>query len=174
MDDRLIETNKNYEDHGAFLFCASVLEKESELSKKQFTHLYLSGGYVNGFNGGAMRRAKLGGDYEDGYYRVFRKDKNSVILYAADDEAQAYPDSGAMFNCDGDALAQIVVSETYWHAHAQIILSIEAKETFDASYLKGADGVYDLYLKDRTIVLVNNEFALAIAPLAKQERIPGM
>jgi hypothetical protein len=174
MDERLIETNKNNEDHAAFLFCAAVLEKESEITKQHMTHLYLSGGYVNGTNGATIRRAKLRGEYEDGYYRVFRKDKNSVILYAAEDDSASYPDTASLFECEGKSKAQVVVGDSCWIPHAQIIMALEARETFDASYLKGAEGVYDLYLKGRNIVLTNDEFSLAMAPVATQERLPGM
>jgi hypothetical protein len=173
-DPRLLETNRNNRDHFALLFCAAVLEKESELVKPHVSHLYLSGGYVNGTNGSTIRRAKLEGEYEDGLYRVFRKDKASAVLYMADDSREAYPDASNIFDTDEPALAQIAVTDTYWLAHAQIVLALQAKETFDASYLKGAEGVYDLHLAGRTIVLINPEFALAMAPIAHQQTLPGM
>jgi UDP-glucose 6-dehydrogenase len=41
--------------------------------------------------------------------------------------------------------------------------AIDAKEAFSAEFLKGVEGVYDLFVKDRIILLDNCECSVAIA-----------
>lgn len=176
MDDRLVELFAGNPDSGAMLFCADVLRKEDAVIKPYLSHLFIMDGYVWGTSGTTIRRAKLSGDYEDGLYRVFRKDKKgSVIIYLAEDEsAFSYPHTSEIFVYPEPPLGQITVTEAYWHAHAEIVQLLSARRTFDASMLKGAQGVYDLLYKDQLIILDNGEFSIAIAPMTTQQPLPGM
>ncbi len=176
MESRLVEIFYENPDHGAMIFCAEVLSKEDILKRPHLTHLWLMNGFVWGTNGHTTRRAKVSGDYEDGLYRVFRKDKKgSVIIYMADHDAvSSYPNTDTMFLHDGDPISQISVTEAYWYAHAEIVQALSAKTTFDASLLKGTQGVYDLYCNGAIIILDNEEFSIAIAPLVTQQSLPGM
>jgi UDP-glucose 6-dehydrogenase len=46
---------------------------------------------------------------------------------------------------------------------AVVTRAIDAKEAFSAEFLKGVEGVYDLFVKDRIILLDNCECSVAIA-----------
>lgn len=176
MDDRLIETNQNNTDHDRFLFCAQILDPEKPSRHKYYTHLFILSGHCIATNGATIRKAMLKHDYEEGLYRVFRKKKDAVVIYRTDDEEEAeYPTTHSIFGeYQTDPICQINVTDAPWLAHAAIIQAIEAAETFNVNLLKGAAGVYDLYLKDRQIILDNTEYALAMAPVATQMSLPGV
>lgn len=176
MDDRLIETNQNNPDHDSFLFCAQILDPEKPSRHKHMTHLFILSDYCIATNGGAVRKSMLKYEYEEGFYRVFRKKKDAVVLYRTDDEEEAeYPTTHSILGeYQTDPICQINVTDAPWLAHAEIIQAIKAQETFNVNLLKGAAGVYDLYLKDRLIILDNTEYALAMMPVATQLSLPGV
>lgn len=177
MNGRLIDiSQKEHPDLYAFTFCAKILLKEIKKYKPHLTHILINKNYAYSTNGGTCRKAKLIGDYKDGMYRVFKKSKNEIILYLTDlNHMIEYPDIESLFNTEVlKQLQQIQISKNFWWGHATIIQIINAQETFDAKLLDDAEGVYDLYLNNRMIILDNQDFALTIMPLETQEQLPGM
>jgi hypothetical protein len=175
MDERLLEiTDKGHPDLGAFLFCIPVLITEEKSIRPHLTQLLVEGKYVYATNGATARRAYLKEYYLDGLYRVFRKKKGNVILYRSDASSDDYPDILDLFKRPPDQkpLTQTTIDESYWHAHAEITRTLNGEEAFNAEFLKDAMGVYELYLKDRLIILDNEEFSIAVMPLARQQGLP--
>lgn len=173
MDYRLIEVTGG-NDLDAFLFCIRVLEKESEKGVRHYSHLVISGNIVYGANLGTIRGAQIDGAYEDGLYRVFKKDKKDVVLWLTDHTNYPIP-SDFLTPPDSAPIAQnINIAEDPFMAQAVVVGAIQGKEVYNAAYLKDASGVYDIYMKERNALLYNPLFQIGLAPIQRQDSLPGM
>ena len=172
MDENFIEImDVGNPDLSAFLFCAEAIVKENKDQRKQVTRLYIENGIVYSTNGKSARKAILGNDYQNGFYRVLRKDKDDVILYF--DGNEDAPDFAEMVNTDGiPALGKVTIEDDFFPAHA--IVTHLTDVVFRAEILKKAVGTYDIFKKEKMIVLDDGANAIAIAPIQTQTSIPGV
>lgn len=175
-ENRLIEIiDSGHKDLYPFLFATQILIKEKPGIKEQFTHLYINrnSDHCYSFNGASVRRARIFNEYEPGLYRVFKRSAKNTILYLSDVSVLNYPAADEPFKTgDAQPMDQIQISEYHYHGHAQIIQAIDGEEAINADLLKCAQGVYDLYMIERNIILKNEDFAIAIAPIQMQRELP--
>lgn len=175
-EKRLIEIDdKNHPDGYAFFFCSQVALKERAEIKPHLSHLLIDGQCVYSTNGGTIRRAVLKESYEDGLYRIFNKSKTHIILYLTDHDMSLFPRCDPLLSTEGlQRIDQINIGEYHYFGHAAITKAIEAKEAIDANMLKNAQGVYDLFMKDRMVILDNSEATIALMPIITQQSLPGI
>lgn len=172
MSELLIEiTDNSNPDLHAFLFCAEVLVKENKDQRKHVTRLIIQDGCVYVTNGKTARSHILNNDYKNGYYRVFRKDKDDVILhFDGNDDA---PNFKEILNHDNlKSLGEVTVDEDFFPAHAEITLLTET--VFRAEFLKKAVGTYHVFKRDKFLVLDDGYSSIGIAPIQTQTTIPGV
>ena len=173
MQDDLIEINDaGHQDLYPFFFCASILVKEDPNMLPHLKHVRVKDGFVYGTNGVTMRRARLHERYKNGLYRVMKKTKKWVILYLTTEND--YPETDELFDLNGigGPVAQVIIDEYFWNGHAVITAALKGKEAFNPEFLKNAQGAYDLFVKGRQITLDNEDFAMVIMPIQKQESLP--
>lgn len=172
MDNFFIEiSDPGNPDMHAFMFCSEAIIKENKDQRRHVTRLYISDGVVYGTNGKSARKALLGNDYQNGFYRVLRKDKDDVILYF-DGNGDA-PDFSKMLNTDGiSALGEVTIEDDFFPAHA--VITHLTNVVFRAEILKKAVGTYHIFKKENMVVLDDGANAMAIAPIQTQTTIPGV
>lgn len=170
--DRIVElTDTNNIDLYAFRFCIQILEKESKEPRKHLTHLKIESPYLYSFNGSTTRRARLKDNYEDGIYRVFRKESKNVIVFLTDEKD--YPDLFSVFDTENiETKGQVSFDENYFVGHA-VIVGLTSMP-FNADYLKNANGVFDVYPKDNLVVIKNDMLSMGFSPIQYQQKLEGM
>jgi len=174
-DEMLIElTDEKNPDMSAFLFCAAILLKESADQRPYVTCLIIKRTFVYSTNGATCRKAHIEGEYKDGLYRVFRKDKKNIILYPS--KHNDYPEGIIdLFDIsDTQPIGQIDMHDGNFIGHAAITAMIKGENAYNAKFLEKADGIFDVYRKDKLIILANEIMFLAMAPLQIQDNLPGM
>lgn len=173
-EERLLEIGDDKNpDLQAFLFCSAILIDEDKDNRPHVTGLFIDGGLVYSNNGFTARKAKLSGEYPPGVYRVFRAKKKHAILYLSD--STEYPESiTGVFDIDGlESLGDISFFDGHYVGHAAAIYAIRGEHAYNAKYLEKVEGVYELYQRDKYLILDSDGFSVALAPLQVQVQLPG-